>query len=63
MVNVEIVRTFIYVFIVFVESMKLPLYKEWMGEVNKIGDAHIKGVMGFVKYAKRNLKREEISCL
>ena len=42
--------------------MGFPLYKEWMGEVNRVGDVHVKGVRDFVKYAKRNLEREEISC-
>ena len=42
--------------------MEFTNYKEWMGEVNKVGGVHIKGVKDFVKYAKRNLKREEISC-
>ena len=43
--------------------MAFPLYKEWMSEVNKVGVVLIKGVKDFVKYAKRNLKMEEISCL
>ena len=36
--------------------MRFPLYKEWIGEVNRVGDVHVKGVKDFVKYAKRNLK-------
>ena len=42
--------------------MGFPLYKEWMGEVNRVGDVYVKGVKDFVKYAKRNLKGEDISC-
>jgi len=42
--------------------MDFPLYKEWIGETNRISNNHVNGAQKFVKYNFRNLKSDKIPC-
>ena len=42
--------------------MAFPLYKEWMGKLNRVGDVNLQGVREFIRFAKKNLSSDKFSC-